>query len=94
MVLAPECFTANITRIGSFIGVSAFVDQQIVGFGKVSLAIFADKLFLWSGAGSSGSCYSNGARMASTGSFCGDQTLHFSGGCCVSVTVEVLLLLI
>ena len=46
VVLPPECFAANIAWVGSFICVSAFMDEKIVRFRKLSVAKFANELFL------------------------------------------------
>ena len=46
VVLPAESFTANVTRVGSFISVGAFVNQQIVRLGKLSVTEFANELFL------------------------------------------------
>lgn len=54
MILSTECFAADITRVGTLIGVRTLVYQQIVRLGELSIAIFADELLLWtcsSGAG-------------------------------------------
>lgn len=51
MVLATESFAANVAGVGTLIGVGALMDEQIVGFGKVTIAVFANELLLWSGAG-------------------------------------------
>lgn len=46
MILPPERLPANITRIGSFISVGPLMYQKIITLGKLSVAIFANKLFL------------------------------------------------
>lgn len=46
MVLSSESFATNITRVGPFVRVCSFVNKQVVRFGKLSVAIFANKLFL------------------------------------------------
>ena len=48
MILSPECFTTNIARVRTFISVGSLVDEQIVGFGKLSIAKFTNKLLSWS----------------------------------------------
>ena len=53
MVLPTECFTTNLAGVRSFVRVSSLVNQQIVRFGEVSLAVLADELL--SGTGSAGS---------------------------------------
>ena len=42
VILSSERLTADITGIGSLVGVGSFVDQEVVGLGKLSLAILAD----------------------------------------------------
>lgn len=54
MILSTECFTANITRIGAFVCVCAFVNEKVVGFGEMTITVFANELFLWTRAESSG----------------------------------------
>lgn len=54
MILTTERFPANVAGIRTFIRVCAFMDKQVVGFGKVTIAVFADELFLWARAESSG----------------------------------------
>lgn len=54
MILSAECLPANVTRVGTFICMSAFMYEEVVGFGEVTVAVFADELFLWTGAESSG----------------------------------------
>lgn len=53
MILPPERLPANITGIWPFISMCPFMYQQIVRFGKLSMAVFANKLLLWSRSGSS-----------------------------------------
>lgn len=48
MILTTEGFSANIAGIRSLIGVGPFVNEQIVGFGELSIAKFADELFFGS----------------------------------------------
>lgn len=43
VVLSPECLVANITSVGSLIGVSSFMNQKIVGFGELALAEAANE---------------------------------------------------
>ena len=49
MVLATESFTTNITREGPLIGVGTFVDEKVVTFGELSIAVLADVPFLGAG---------------------------------------------
>lgn len=51
MVLATERFAAYVARIGTLVGVRAFVDEEIVGLGEMSLTVFADELLLGTTAG-------------------------------------------
>lgn len=51
MVLTAERLATDVARIRSFVGVSALVYQEVVGFGEVSLTVLADELFLGSAAG-------------------------------------------
>lgn len=46
MVLSPEGLPADIAGIGPLIRVRPFMDQQIITFGELPIAIFADELFL------------------------------------------------
>ena len=48
MILSPEALVTNLTRVGSFVGVRALVDQQVVRLGEVTPAIATNELFLWS----------------------------------------------
>ena len=48
MILSSKSFTTNIARIRTFISVGPLVDEQIVGFGKLSIAKFTNKLLSWS----------------------------------------------
>lgn len=43
VVLSPECFVANITSVGSLIGVSSFMYQKVVGFGELALTEAANE---------------------------------------------------
>ena len=45
MVLPPEGFATDIAREGSLIGVSALVNEQVVGFGEMTFAVLADVFF-------------------------------------------------
>ena len=47
VVLPAEGLAANITVEGPLISVSPFMDQQVVGFGELSLAELADVALLW-----------------------------------------------
>lgn len=38
MVLPPEGLVADVTLIGSLVGVRSLVDQEVVGFGELTLA--------------------------------------------------------
>lgn len=46
MVLPAEGLSANITIEGSLIGVGPLVDEKVVGFGELSVAVLADETFL------------------------------------------------
>ena len=48
MILSSKCFTTNIARVRTFISVGSLVDEQIVGFGKLSVTKFTNKLLSWS----------------------------------------------
>ena len=48
MILSSKSFTTNIARVRTFISVGPLVDEQIVGFGKLSIAKFTNKLLSWS----------------------------------------------
>ena len=56
MILTTEGLAANVTRVRPFVGVSPLVNEQIVGFGELTVAELADELLLGSGcaAGSDG----------------------------------------
>lgn len=43
--MPPEGLVADVTRVWPLIRVGPLVDEQVVGFGKVSAAKLADKLF-------------------------------------------------
>lgn len=45
VILPPEGFVADVTRVWPLVRVGPLVDEQIVGFGKVSAAKLADKFF-------------------------------------------------
>lgn len=47
MILPSEGFPTYVARVRSFIGMSALMNQKVVRFGKMSMAVFADELFLW-----------------------------------------------
>ena len=44
VILAPERLVADITFVGSLVGVGALVDEQVVGFGELALAEATDEL--------------------------------------------------
>lgn len=46
VVLSSEGLVANVTCVGSFIGVGSFVDQKVVGLGEVPATEFTHKLLL------------------------------------------------
>ena len=46
MVLATEGLAADVAGIGPFVGVGAFVDEEIVGLGELAIAVLADELLL------------------------------------------------
>lgn len=46
VILATEGLAANITAVGALVGVSPLVDQQVVGLGELTVAVFADELLL------------------------------------------------
>jgi hypothetical protein len=50
MILPSESLSADITRVWPFICVGPLVDEEVVGFGEVTLAVFTDELLLWSAA--------------------------------------------
>lgn len=54
MILSTESLAANVTAIWTLIGVRPLVNQQVVGFGELSVAVFAYKLLLRSRSGRSG----------------------------------------
>lgn len=45
VVLPPEGLVADVTRVRPLVRVGPLVDEQVVGFGKVSAAKLADELF-------------------------------------------------
>lgn len=51
VVLSSECLAANVTRVRSFVSMRPFMDEQIVRLCELSVAIFANKLFLRSCSG-------------------------------------------
>ena len=59
VVLPAEGLAANITIEGSLIGVGPLVDEEVVGFGELSVAVLADETFLGSRS-SSGSPQQSG----------------------------------
>jgi hypothetical protein len=54
MILPPERFAADVTRVRTLVGVRSLVYQQIVRLGELSIAIFADELLLWTCASGAG----------------------------------------
>lgn len=44
VILPPKCLVADVTRVWPLVRVGSLVNEQIVGFGKVSAAKLADKL--------------------------------------------------
>jgi hypothetical protein len=50
VILAAEGLSANVTRVGPFVGVGPLVDEQIVGLGELAVAELADELLLGSGS--------------------------------------------
>ena len=46
MVLTSEALATDVTRVGSFVGVRALVDQQVVRLAEVTRAEAADVLLL------------------------------------------------
>ena len=49
MILPSEGLATNITIERALIRVSALVDEQVVRFGELSVAVLANKSLLWSG---------------------------------------------
>lgn len=47
MILTTECLIADVTLEWPLIGVSSFVNEEIVGFGEMTITVWADELFLW-----------------------------------------------
>ena len=47
MILSPKRLPANVAGVRSLVRVCSLVDQQVVGFGKLSVAKFANKLLSW-----------------------------------------------
>lgn len=52
MILPSEGLVANITGVGPLVGMSPFMDQQIIRFCEMSIAEFTYELFLWSSGSS------------------------------------------
>ncbi len=46
VILATECFSTNVTGVGTLVGVCAFVDQQVVRLCKMATTESADVLLL------------------------------------------------
>jgi hypothetical protein len=46
MVLSPEGFTTDITRVRSLVSMRTFMNQQVITLGKLSVAKFTNKLLL------------------------------------------------
>lgn len=49
VILTTESLAANVARVGPLIRVCPLVDEEIVGFGELTVAELADKLLLGSG---------------------------------------------
>ena len=64
MILSSESFSTDIATIWTFIRMGSFMDEEIVAFGELSTAKFANKLFF----GSRTSCTTTGSMMAKDGS--------------------------
>lgn len=47
MVLPAKSFAADVAGVGTLVGVRPLVYQQIVGLGELTIAVFANKLLLW-----------------------------------------------
>lgn len=54
VILTTEGFAADVTRIRALVRVRSLVDQKVVGFGELSVAVLADELFLWARSSRSG----------------------------------------
>ena len=52
MVLSSERLSTDITIEWSLVGVCPLVNQEVVRFGKLPVAVFADEALLWSGSSS------------------------------------------
>lgn len=50
MVLTSECLAADVTRVWTLVGVRSLVNEEVVGFGELAIAILADELLLWTGS--------------------------------------------
>jgi hypothetical protein len=50
MILTTECFSTNVTRVRTLIGMRSLVNQKIVRLCELTITIFADELLLWSSA--------------------------------------------
>lgn len=50
MILSAECLAANVARIRPLIGVCTFVNEQVIRFGEMAIAVLANELLLWSAA--------------------------------------------
>ena len=48
MILSSESFPTQITRKWAFVRVCAFVNQEVIRFGKMTTTVLADKFFLGS----------------------------------------------
>jgi len=46
VVLTAEGFSTNVARVGPLIRVRPLVDEEVVGFGELTIAELADKLLL------------------------------------------------
>lgn len=47
MILTTEGLAANVAAVWALVGVRSLVDQEIVRFGELTIAILADELLLW-----------------------------------------------
>lgn len=47
VILSSECFATDITIEGSLIGVGPLVDQEVVRFGELPIAVLANETLLW-----------------------------------------------
>jgi len=50
VILTAEGLSANVARVGPFVGVGPLVDEQIVGLGELAVAELADELLLGTGS--------------------------------------------